>query len=166
MTDEANRNKLMESVKRMSIPILGFVFLLLVARLLFPQGGSGEDVDTGRERQRAYAKSKEAATDRVKLPSYRLESLLAIDPFQPMANKTTVAQKESIESDTDNMTLASDGNPADEPNEPVAIQAIIQDASGTAALLGSSIVREGDPWQQGYRVHRITAEGIFLIKTE
>jgi hypothetical protein len=64
------------------------------------------------------------------------------------------------------MTLASGGNPADEPNEPVAIQAIIQDASGTAALLGSTIVREGDPWQQGYRVHRITAEGIFLIKTE
>jgi hypothetical protein len=166
MTDIAKRNAMVESAKRISIPILGFVLLLLVMRPLTSGRNSEDDIDTGRERQRAYAKTKSADDNKVKLPAYDLDSLLAYDPFQPIV--VDLPNSVAGNSSTDVHDSSTDPGLAHqaELQQPLPISAIIQDANGTAALLGATIVREGDPWQQGYRVQRITPNGIFLIKTE
>jgi hypothetical protein len=164
MSPSMNKN-----LKLASIPVLGLVLVYVIVRGRNSGDQASVDpavnlvADAVPTRASTQALNKSLVQTSYEWPTFELEDLPNVDPFDRQALFPSPSVVENSSDPSNTLVGKSDRSSAD-ALKPLKIQAVFQSPSGITALVENRVVHIGDRLDDGSEVVGITPEQLLLMK--
>lgn len=159
------RKNASNAIRLFLIPAL---VLVLIAVLFWPVANKNNTTSLQLSQdslEMATAPSENKSNRRI-WPVFRLNDVIACNPFRPLQTKSSSASMDKPDVTGAGSIDHADNKVAVASSTPGTLQAIYFDAHGAAAILDSRVVRIGDILANGSKVVAINSQGVSLDGVE